>query len=465
MAVREEDLLTKLDELDSEIRRLREALEDEDTEDREDDPDAENTDGEGEPTGDDAPSDEEIVAQLESLLDEYDDTEKRLKRLQKRNGRIASIQTRHAQRGNINDRVGSPIMPHNDRVNTRNGRHQYNVGKAIGEFYAQRNGEGRLTGIEAETQAEFRKARPGSRGLILPFNAPVKSRALDMTTGAGAITTEVYPSIIDVMRNRLVLSKLGTQLFEFDSPTKLPKASEATAYWGRTAPTKSNSGLSGLEFTPYQVGARVTIDRGMLLYSQVDSQSFVVNQLIQVVTQAIQTAAFHGTGSSNNQPLGLFGYTSTDVNVTALGANGAALDRAKLLQLVAASDASNASDITQAFVSSSKVLGKLEGTVVEAGFPTFLYDAVTKTILGRPASMTNSVRDDLTKGTASGVCSAIAFGAWEEMAIALFGGGLEVYFDDISGQDGSVTVTVLSDADMQLLHGKAFSIATDVLTS
>ena len=459
MDEKEIELIEKLDEIMEEVRKLREGLDD-DKEDREGDPEDEN--GEAR---EDEPTEEEVLAKIDELLEDYESTEKRLKKLQARSARFAAIHTRHAERANTNDRVGAPIMPNTDRVNTRNGRHVYNINKALAEYHAQRNGEGKLTGLEAETQAEFRKRRPASRGLILPFSAPVKSRALDMTTGAGAITEEVYPTIIDVLRNRLVLAKLGAPVFEFDSPTKLPKASEATAYWGRTAPTKSSPGLAGLSFTPYQVGARVTIDRGMLLYSQVDSQGFVVNQLTNVIAQAIQTAAFHGTGEGDNMPLGLFGYTSTDVNVVALGTNGAALDRAKLLQLVAASDASNASDATQAFVSSSKVFGKLEGTVVESGFPTFLYEPVSKTILGRPAAATNSIRDDLTKGTSEDKCSAIAFGAWEEMALAVFGGGLEVLFDDISGQDGSVTVTVLSDADIQLLHGKAFSIATDVLTS
>jgi len=458
---KELELAEKLDDILEEVRKLREGLNDDDKEDREDGDDENKEDRED---GDD-PTEEETLAKIDELLETYEETEKRLKKLQARSARFANIQTRHAERANTNDRVGAPIMPNTDRVNTRNGRHQYNISKALAEFHAQRNGEGKLTGLEAETQAEFRKRRPGSRGLILPFSAPVRRRALDMTTGAGAITEEVGPTIIDVLRNRLVLAKLGAQVFEFDSPTKLPKASEATAYWGRTAPTKSTPGLAGLSFTPYQVGARVTIDRGMLLYSQVDSQGFVVNQLTNVIAQAIQTAAFHGTGEDDNMTLGLFGYTSSDVNVVALGTNGAALSRSTLLQLVAASDASNASDATQAFVSSSKVLGKLEGTVVESGFPTFLYDATSKTILGRPAAMTNSVKDTLTKGTSSGVCSAIAFGAWEEMAIAVFGGGLEILFDDVSGQDGSVTVTVLSDADVQLLHGKAFSIATDVLTS
>jgi hypothetical protein len=86
-------------------------------------------------------------------------------------------------------------------------------------------------------------------------------------------------------------------------------------------------------------------------------------------------------------------------------------------------------------------------------------------VLGYDAAVSNAVPNTLTKGSASGVCSAIAFGNWADMLIGMWG-GLDIMLDPYTGAvSGTKRVVALQDVDVALRRVASFAAMKDALTS
>lgn len=86
-------------------------------------------------------------------------------------------------------------------------------------------------------------------------------------------------------------------------------------------------------------------------------------------------------------------------------------------------------------------------------------------VLGYSAVTSNAVPSALTKGTASGICSAIAFGNWADLMIGMWG-GLDVMLDPYAGAtSGTKRVIALQDVDVAFRHVTSFSAMLDALTT
>lgn len=71
---------------------------------------------------------------------------------------------------------------------------------------------------------------------------------------------------------------------------------------------------------------------------------------------------------------------------------------------------------------------------------------------------------NLTKGTSSGVCSAIIFGNFADLIIGMWG-GLDLTVDPYSNSTtGTVRVVALQDVDIAVRHAESFSAMLDALT-
>lgn len=355
------------------------------------------------------------------------------------------------------------IAPHNDRKNTRNGVHQFDAAKAVREFY-----EGRMTGLEAETQATLKADRLvrglASRGVILPHDAPHKRAALTTSTGAGGVQTSVYPTIFDALMSAMILPGLGVQVLQLDGPTKLPTASAATSYFVTegNAPSDGSPGLGSVSLSLHTAAARGELTRQMLYSSSLNTQAFMIDYLIKSIAQRIQIGYVSGSNSAG-QPKGLLTYTSGDGINTPLtiATDGSALTKASLLQLVAPVANSNAPGVAK-WLTNNKVTSKLEGTAQESGYPVYCSDPVSQTIIGRSYVASDVVPSNLTKGSGTGL-SAIAYGVWSESVVGLFS-GVDVTLGEVT-DSGSIPVKVFQDMDVAFLHLAAFSTASGIITA
>lgn len=461
MDEKELELAEKLDEILEEVRKLREGLSDEDKEDREGDEDEDK----------DGLTEEEALEKIDELLEEYEETEQRLKKLQKRSARIANIQSRHSERAAQTDRVGSPITPHTDRSNTRNGRHQYSLMRAIRGQTEAILGQGPgLNGLELEVHQELASQRgKAPSGVLIPWDAGVpglQTRNLSTSTGSGAVGMQTIPSMIDVLRARLVLAQLGANLItDQTQPFALPRTT-ATVVGGHvttegTNVAKENPTIGDIEFTYKSIEASTKLTRQFINGASVSAEAYIVDQLTKAVATALENAALNGTGA-NGQPKGLFKYTTSDgMNVKALGTNGGAGTWKDFVDVTGLVDTANAPIGARGWLVNPTTVAYLQSTPKVTGHPTFILDD-SGLINGYSYASTSLVPNNLTKGTGTDL-SALAFGSWEEMLIALFT-GLDLFIDPFSAQP-HVNVTVAQDYDVHLAHEASFAIVTDLKTA
>lgn len=319
-----------------------------------------------------------------------------------------------------------------------------------------------LDGIEAEVSAEIAK-RTGKdpQGFYAPLEA---TRALNTTTGTGGVQAVVDSSLIELLRAKTLVSQLGAvYLPNMVGSFKLPRQTGgATAYWVAEsgAPTASNQTLDQVAFAAKTVGAFTDVSRQFINQSSLNAEQFVRNDLASVLAIAIDTAAFQGTGS-NNQPTGILNYTG--VGSVAIGTNGGAPTRAKILEMEKTLAVANVNGNYQ-FVTTPAARAKLKA--VDRGTDTGKYLwADDNTVEGYRAHASNLVPANLTKGTASGVCSAAVLGDFSELVIAMWG-GLDILVDPYTGSSsGTVRVVALQDVDIQLRHAASFVAIQDMTTT
>ena len=85
---------------------------------------------------------------------------------------------------------------------------------------------------------------------------------------------------------------------------------------------------------------------------------------------------------------------------------------------------------------------------------------------GYPVYLSNQVRSNLTKGTSSGICSELYFGAWSDLIIAQWG-TLEVMvnpYDATGFTTGDVFIRAFQTVDIGVRRSGSFVVCTDALT-
>lgn len=312
-------------------------------------------------------------------------------------------------------------------------------------------------------------ARASSRGHEVAYRDLLVGTA---SAGGNTVATELLgSSFIDLLRNSMVLDRLGiTWLRDLNGNIAIPSATgSATSYWvaENGAPTESQQTFGQVTLTPKTVGAFTDYSRRLLLQSSLDVEAFVRADLAAILGQAIQLAAINGSGASN-EPLGLL--NTSGIGSVAGGTNGGAPTYDHMVDLEAAVAIANADVGTMAYLTNAKVRGKLRKT---QEFATTNGKAVWTSgsergvgeVLGYDAVVTNAVPSNLTKGTASGICSAIAYGNWADLMIGMWG-GLDIMLDPYTGAtSGTKRVIALQDVDVAVRRVASFAAMKDALTS
>lgn len=291
------------------------------------------------------------------------------------------------------------------------------------------------------------------------------------TAGGNLVATELLgSSFIDLLRNAMVLDQLGvTWLRDLNGNVAIPSQSgAATTYWFTEGgnPTESQQTIGQVTGTPKTIGAWTDYSRRLLLQSSIDVEMFVRADLAAIIGQGIQSAAIAG---ASNGPTGLL--ATSGIGSVAGGTNGLAPTYAHIVDLESAVANANADAGRLAYLTNTKVRGKLRKTEEFAttnGKPVWTSAAGRPGIgelLGYDAYTSNSVPSNLTKGTSSGVCSAICYGNWADMLLFMWG-GLDLILDPYSlSTSGGKRVVALQDVDAQLRRVASFAAMQDALTT
>jgi len=194
-------------------------------------------------------------------------------------------------------------------------------------------------------------------------------------------------------------------------------------------------------------------------------ESMIRGSLTAQMLATQEAAFFHGAGSGSNQPAGIAG--TSGIGSVVGGTNGAAPDYADIISLEEKVDAQNAIMGSLAYVSNGQIRAKLKQTPkqssgVEGNF--IINDSSPNVINGYRAEFTNAVSRTLTKGTSSGVCSAIFFGNFADYVIGYWGGlNLELLRDSANAKTGLHTLVANTYYDGGVRRPKSFSAMLDAL--
>lgn len=322
------------------------------------------------------------------------------------------------------------------------------------------------------SQAAAELRGKASQGLVIPFD--ILSRSLqkrDLTVGTPTAggnlveTTLLTGSFIDLLRNAMVIDRLGTQMLTgLVGNIAIPGASgAATAFWVTegNAPTESQQTIKQVPMSPKTVGAFTDISRKLLKQSSIDVEGFVQRDLATVLGLAIQQVAIQGGGS--NEPTGIL--TTAGIGDVAGGTNGLSPTWANIVELESDVSVANADVGSLAYLTNAKVRGRLKTTYEDGpGSGIRVWQNGDTPLNGYRAGVTNAVPSNLTKGTAVGTASAIIFGNFADLIIGMWG-GLDLMVDPYSNStSGTVRIVALQDVDVAVRNAVSFSAMKDALT-
>jgi HK97 family phage major capsid protein len=319
--------------------------------------------------------------------------------------------------------------------------------------------------VQEELREVSRSYTRGVGGVIVPFYVADKR---DLTIGgSGATAGVVVPDIGQAIRDRLVLELLGARVYGgLRENAVFPQANaEITAQWLSETAENTETGFSfgGLSLAPKRIAAHIEVS-DQLLRQTAAAELFIRTELGGALATELQRALIVGTGLSN-EPVGIL--NTPNIGSVVGGTNGAAPDLTDLTDLeFAVTGTAKADRGRLGWLVSPKVRRKLRRTEMFASSGRPLWsEADAYRLLGHAAGVTPSVPDNLSKGSSSGVCSAVVFGDFTEIIIAIWGAGVDVFVTRSKQQvlDGKCQINAAMYCDGGVRSPGAFAAMTDAL--
>lgn len=296
------------------------------------------------------------------------------------------------------------------------------------------------------------------------------------STGAGGamVATDLLASdFITFLRNATMVRRMGARaLSGLVGNVNIPRQTGTTTPgWVAQAgaASESDSTFAVVSLSPKTAHAMQDVTRDLLLQGTPAVEGLIRADLVDVMATQIDYIALHGTGASN-QPTGLAATAGIGAEVG--GTNGAAPTWDNIVGLESAVANNNAANGSVGYLTNSRVRGKLKRTQKfastngqEIWMPPMQGDdaSVMGSLNGYRAGVSNNVRSDLTKGTSSGVCSAIFFGSWGDLLIGEWGTA-ELLPDQVTqAANRIVRMHVYQTVDIAVRRAQSFAAMLDAL--
>lgn len=376
------------------------------------------------------------------------------------NADIARMSTLESFEGELRNNPGRKSAPAGlgDDKEMRKALSQFSILRAAQRLCAHQ----RVDGVEGELSDEIarRTGRP-TEGFYIPYDLAIESRAnTDTSTAVGAVNHGViYSQFIDLLRSKTILSTVGaTFIPDLVGEMDIPKVNGGVqTYWvgENTAATAGNATIGSVELRQKTVAARTLLTRKMKQSSAVSLEQILRNDLALGLGLAIESAALNGTGL-NDQPLGLL--NNDEIGLVTVGSGTV---WAAILGLESEVSTANADIGSLAYVTSPRGRGKLKQTEVATNTAQFVWDRSGQ-VNGYGAHASTLIPGDLNGGSeGDGFNTAVVYGSWNNMLIALFG-GLEVVLDNLTDAAGGTWLKAFQSVDVKLRHNAAFAKIVDL---
>jgi HK97 family phage major capsid protein/HK97 family phage prohead protease len=307
-----------------------------------------------------------------------------------------------------------------------------------------------------------------AQGFFMPSDVQKRDLVVGTPTAGGNLvaTDLLMGSFIDMLRNAMVIDKLGTRMLTgLVGNVAIPKqATGSTIYWvaENTAPTESQQSITQVLMSPKTAGGFTDIGRTLMNQTSLDVENFVMGDLATNLGLGIQLAAIAGTGASN-QPSGLL----TRITSTILGGvNGLAPTWQNIIDMETSVAVGNADVGSMAYLTNPKVRGKLKTTQKFAGTNGMPIWAEGSTpVNGYNAAVSNALPSNLVKGTSGAVASAIIFGNFADLMIGMWGTTDLIRDPYTASSSGGVRIVALQDVDVNVRNVESFATMVDALTA
>lgn len=377
---------------------------------------------------------------------------------------VSEGMTLNKYRGRLLSKIEERPAPETGAVLGMN-KHEINGFSFMRAIEAQLTGDWRKAGLEREAiNAAADLLGRTSENIIIPPDLMRRDLTKSGTSSATIQTDVLDGSFIDILRNASLMLDRVTFLDGLVGDAALPRLSgSSTAYWVAEGSnvTESTPTMDQLSLSPSTVGGLVDISRKMMLQSTPAAEDLVRHDLAATLATEIDRAIINGSGSGA-EPTGILG--TSGIGDVAGGTNGAAPTWTHLMGLIEDVAVGNADNADGVFVTNAKVESKLRQTAKVSSTDSVMC-LEDSTIAGREVLVTNQVPSNLTKGTSSGVCSAVIYADLSQVVLGSWG-SLELAVDQNTHfASGAIRVRALWDVDFGLRHTAAFSAMQDALTA
>ncbi len=341
---------------------------------------------------------------------------------------------------------------------------------SISKFLRQAMPGETMDGIEKEMadegKREFAQCIKGAaEGVFLPsalLRDYYYTNASESNYGQ-AFIEQTALTYIGKLRNATIGRRLGVRYLDGLQGNIAFVTGGADAAWvaEEAAASKQKPAYSKAVMSPKRLQVLQGVTYDLMHQSSKALDNLIMEDMVKAHAVALDAAIFAGSGSSG-QPTGVL--AASGVNDITIGTDGGPLTYDLLVQMETEVGIDNGLlDSTLAYVSNAKVQGKLKTIPQIAGYPYYLMN--DGKVNGYPFFMSNAIPSNLTKGSSSGVCSAIVFGNWSEVLVGSWG-GLQIIVDPYTAKaNGVLEISAAAYHDVLVRTPQAFCKIDEVTTA
>jgi len=365
--------------------------------------------------------------------------------------------------------AGTPVQGQHSEGEERD-LSQYSIRKAILSVSSRNS---KLDGLELEMHQEAEKeARAFGKDISgeavavpsMVLDRMFQKRDITTSTGNGSYTiVDGVNGYVEALRERSLALQLGAEYLtgltgNFDVPREnalyTPGWKAETATVDESSPTMARAAYS-----PKRLGGFMDVSKQLIIQSAVGIEARLRNQILLGNAEAIDQAAWNGSGASND-PTGIL--NDADVPVLGIATDGGAITKVLIETLVQRlEEAKGMSDNTRWVV--SPILKRiLKNITMDSGSGKFIWS--DNAIDGIAALATTHIPKNLTKGAGTALTAAVLgdlrntmFGQW---------GGLEILPDPYTqAVSGMIRLVVNQYVDFHVIQPGRFQVIKDITTA
>ena len=329
---------------------------------------------------------------------------------------------------------------------------------------------GNWSGAELEKEASdeiSRKTGKTPRGIYIPSDLRWKRDLIQGVAGDGGnlvATNLLAGSFIEALRANMVVKQAGALFLSgLVGEVAIPAQNAVnSASWvaENAAVTEVNTTYRQVTMAPKTLGTFTDISRHLMHQSTPAIETIVRNDIIKTLSNEVDKKAIQGDGTSNT-PTGIL--STSGIGAVAMGTNGDQGTWAKVVETWKEVATDNANIGALAWVTSPLQISRFMAASKVATTDSVMIMNDQNKLMGFNVFSTTNSPDNLTKGTASGTCSALTFGNFNDLIIGEWG-SLDISVDPYTNAaKGGTRIIGLYDVDVAVRHAESFAAIKDLI--